>query len=158
MTETPVAEELRAAAESLGGDFPAYAPGTARITPNPAENELLISVCDQHDGPAPGAVFDAFGHCGSCVFVRLHSSEHRFAQQLAALINARKPLADLLEEAAVEIDEAIHEEMHELGPGAYPVCERCGRMFGDDTPVEDSCTCYSAVLAVFRALTGAPTP
>lgn len=100
MTETSVADELRAGVEALTGDTPVWAPGTARITPNPAENELLISVCDQHDDPAAGARFDDFGHCGSCVFVRLHAGEHRFARQLAALINARESLADWLETEA----------------------------------------------------------
>ncbi|GAA0853271.1 hypothetical protein ACFQVD_26830 [Streptosporangium amethystogenes subsp. fukuiense] len=98
------ADELRAAAEALTGDVPVYAPGTARIVGNPAENELIISVCDQHDESAPATRFDAFGHCRNCVFVRLHAGESRFARQLAALINARKPLAAWLEEIADEAD------------------------------------------------------
>jgi hypothetical protein len=86
------ADELEAATEALTGDAPVYAPGTARIVSNPAENELIISVCDQHDGPNPPVSVDSLGHCGSCVFVRLHASEARFARQLAALINARPAL------------------------------------------------------------------
>ncbi|WP_433364290.1 hypothetical protein [Streptosporangium sp. CA-115845] len=94
---TTTSDKLRAAVEALTSDAPVYAPGTARIMSNPAENELIISVCDQHGEAAPAVRFDAFGHCRSCVFVRLHSSDLRFAQQIAALINARKPLAAWLE-------------------------------------------------------------
>lgn len=97
------AEEMAAAVEALTGDAPVYAPGTARIVSNPAENELIISVCDQHGEAAPATRFDANGHCQNCVFVRLHASEMRFAQQLAGLINARPSLTVLLDAMAVEI-------------------------------------------------------
>lgn len=97
------AETLAAAVEALTGDAPVYAPGTARIVSNPAENELIISVCDQHDEANPAVRFDALGHCGNCVFVRLHSSEARFARQLAGLVNARPQLVALLDAMAVDI-------------------------------------------------------
>jgi hypothetical protein len=97
------AEEIVAAVEALTGDAPVYAPGTARIVSNPAENELIISVCDQHGETAPAARFDANGHCGDCVFVRLHAGDSRFARQLAGLINARPSLTALLNAMAAEI-------------------------------------------------------
>lgn len=86
------AEDLAAAVEALTGGAPVYVPGTARIVSNPAENEVIISVCDQHTESNPAVMFDALGHCGDCVFVRLHASEAWFAHQLAGLINARPAL------------------------------------------------------------------
>ena len=60
----------------------------------------------------------------------------------------REPLAALLEKSAEQFEEF---------PGTYLSCERCDHVFGEDTPGEDNCTCYSNALAVARAVNGGAT-
>lgn len=93
-TEKTIAEELQAAMDVLSPDSPVHAEGTARILHAPDSDgyDVLIAICDQHDdpdNPPPGS--QIHGQCGNCVFVKLYDRD--LAKQLAALINAREPLA-----------------------------------------------------------------
>lgn len=101
MGDTPetVADELASATHVLSVDSPVHAPGTARILGDQTKasySAVMIAICERHDDPADlPANLDRDGCCGNCVFVKTYDRD--LARQLVALINAREPLAALLE-------------------------------------------------------------
>lgn len=98
-SRTP-AETLEAAARLLTEDSPVHVPGTARVAEVAGEYGLIISVCDRHVPESPPKSVDAHGHCANCTFIGVHAYDRAFADQLAALINARPMLAMLLMDAS----------------------------------------------------------
>ena len=101
MTGQTPAETLRLAADVLTEDSPVHAPGRARVVQLlDEEGDVVwwISICDQHDDSTRTLHADRNGHCRSCVFAFCRDKD--LAHQLAALINARGPLAAWLTETA----------------------------------------------------------
>lgn len=122
-----VANELRAAAARVREVFVPAA--TARVEPRSS----VVTICGNHDGSPL---------CRSCV--AFTASDLVVARLLAALINAREPLAAWLESAAVWHDEttvALTDPNHALH-------HVCGGVLGAD------CGCFAHPLAVARALNG----
>lgn len=95
--QTPT-EELRAAAVKVRAAL--RTADTARVTPNENGSMETVVICDLHADPLLDT--DASGSCANCEFVETFRPP--LAALIAALVNAREPLAAWLEHVAYSHD------------------------------------------------------
>lgn len=88
MAELTAAQEIRTAAARLRAALPDYAAGTAYVVQGDSESMDTIAWCntDHSDDPAP-----------ACCVEAIETGHPALAQLIAALLNAREPLAAWLE-------------------------------------------------------------
>ncbi|MER6575784.1 hypothetical protein [Nonomuraea sp. NPDC001023] len=126
-TEKTVAEELREAAARAREHLLPHV--IAVVIPQTA----IVTICVDHKEPWETV-------CRNCISF---DARHReLANLLAALFNAREPLASWLEETAEKFDDEVRGRLHDTCDGAI----------GED------CYCFREPLAVARVLNGTALP
>ncbi|MFD1546951.1 hypothetical protein [Nonomuraea guangzhouensis] len=148
--EKTIAEELReAAARSREHLLPHV---VAEVLPQTAIVVLCGSIHDE------SAVT-----CRNCVLFDV--KDRVLARLVAALLNAREPLASWLEQAAKDYEEEVYQEEGACHRGVcepgcpgheqVAVCDRCGNLLAPASPRQGPpCPCWTAPLAVARIVNG----